>query len=298
MASEAPYNLMNRAVSTNEAIVVRARALERRGDIGLVDPVIDEQWARIQVDSRAPNSYFDYYFSGQDIRAYVAETGDDPDFGQLPIVNLGFNIEQEKMPLYGAFDYTFSTVARGNRLVTGTVSLATKYPGYMKDLLAKAAKNRSDNLNSGNLADAYPAAGGLTEDDRNIEKYWGKHIDRSAIAQGASEWSVHPPFSLVIIYGIQDTSTLPKDLSQQYDRYQGDTALFADHNQRLVEADYPGRSSRIILDNCELKSVTRQYVPDGSLLTEDYQFFARDVITPSPEYQFGLRTRKAISGGS
>jgi len=282
------YELVNRFVTSNEAIATRNRALQRRSNIiDIVDPV-DERWAQLYSDTRTPNNYYDYYYSGEDIKVYVAEISErDRDFGNLPIHNLAFNVSQEKTPVYGFWSYTYDAVMRGTRLVTGSFTLVSRHPNYMKDLLTKAASNRS--LNAGRLRDNYPAPGEWRMDDENIDRYWGKHLDASVIAQGSSEWSIHPPFGLVVVYGVQDTSVEEKGIQTRYnDMYhRGDNALMKDHNQRLVESYNADDPSRIIIDGCELTGVSRAYQPGGALVAEQYEFFGRDIIVPQPEARRG-----------
>lgn len=266
---------MNLFVDEQQALRTRDRLTSKSSDsLSVVNSGIDDIWAEMQVDSRAPRSYFDYYYAGEDIRAYVGETGDDPEFGNLPMHAIGFNVSQNKQPIYGYWSYTYDSVLRGTRIIEGQFILISKRPNYMKELLTLAAKNRSDNRH--NLADDYPAP--RTEDEENLNKYWSKHLDPSARKQAGTEWSIHPPFSLVVVYGIQGTSVDVKQESN-FDAYgANDNALMYDHNQRLVE-DSTRHPSRIVLDGCELLGVERNFQP-GQLVVEQYSFLARDLYVP------------------
>lgn len=184
---------------------------------------------------------------------------------------------------------TYDAVMRGTRLVSGQFTLITKYPGYMREALSAAAANRSANRN--NLSDDYPAPGAWRKDDENIERYWGKHIDDAARVQGKNEWSIHPPFSFVIVYGVQNTSVQPKNLGQSYAKYESDNALMSDQNQRLVESYNGEKPSRLIIDGCELVSCNRSFTSD-LLVAESYSFFGRDIIVPP-----AARTNRNRGGG-
>ena len=278
----AGYNLVNRVLTNKELLQTRNRARKVTDSLSIVDPVVDEQWGRLFNDSGAPNSYYDYYYTGQDVRVYIAELGDDETFGSLPIHSIGWSIEQQKMPLYGYASYTYDAVARGTRMISGQFVILSPHPGYMKRVLMKAAKNRADR--QGRLTDQYSVRH-LTEDDANIEKYWTKHLDAGIIGADTTEWSAHPPFSFVVVHGIQDTSVSPDNMLALYSANRNDNALFQDHNQRLIHGDQT-RADRYILDTCELQSVQHTYSPDGLLVAEGYQFFARDCIVP-----------KAVKGG-
>jgi len=167
---------------------------------------------------------------------------------------------------------------RGTRIVTGGFSIATKYPNFMTEVLAKAAYNRSNKT----LIDHYSR--NVTDDDAHIEQYWGKNIDPVINSNGGQHmFSVHPPFSLIIIYGIE-TTAVPNvgGFNQYYTDYYDETqnAVMTDHNQRIAESD-PQFENRLIVDAVELKSCERNFIPNGQLCVETYSFLARDVLVPA-----------------
>lgn len=243
-------------------------------DIATVfDTDIDEEWANGYRNSKAPHSYFDYYFSGQDVLVTI----DGADDQKIPLITMGFNVTQQKQPVYGAFSYTYDAVMRGTRIVSGEFSIATTTPGFMRDMLARVAVARSKR------SVAPYSVRPLTEDDTNIQKYWGRNIDPDYGNVKKRVFSVHPPFSFVVIYGLQNIS-LPQLTvglgAGMIEEYEGDNPLYTDQNERLVEADRGDQSSRIVLESCELTSVNISYTPDGSVCAETYQFFGRDYIVP------------------
>lgn len=249
----------------------------------ITNPALDDQWARIAQNSSRQNNYFDYYFSGQDIEVKVVGIPEtDASFGHLPIIEFAFNIEQQKMPVYGFWNYEYTTVLRGVRVVSGAFSIATTYPNYMRDLIAEAAHQNAQ-LND---YDAYPYYRQLTEDDTNIEKYWGSNLDPGYNVNGNNIFSVHPPFSLSVIYGVQDisvnTSGQPEDVSNFFSEYykNKDNTLLSDENHRLVESS-PTNQNRIVLDAVELSSCQRSFTSDGSVCVENYNFLARDLVYPN-----------------
>lgn len=274
------YQHRNRFVSEQAALSTRARIQRRGGLTNFADQQYDLEWANQHIEGSARNSYFDYFFGGSDVRIYVAELGDDEEFGNIPIHNFAFNVNQNKTPVYGYWSYTFDAMMRGVRIISGQFTLVTRYPDYMKRMLAKAAKARV--ANQRNLADDYPAPIQWREDEENYDRYWGKNLDASALAQQGNEWSIHPPFSFVIVYGIQDTSIETMDLPSRFASYDSDNTLMKDQNQRLVEGFDPNQTTRIILDGCELTDVSRSYAPDVPFLAETYTFMARDIFTPQP----------------
>lgn len=256
---------------------LRKKAIETGSSIALNDPAVDYQWARTSTGKELNSSYFEYYFSGQDIKVNVAEI-DDPKFTDLPIIDFAFNIEQEKLPVYGFWSYTYDAIARGVRIVTGAFSIATRYPNYMADLLAEAAAARS--RKNGGLED-YGRP--LTDDDVNIDQYWGRSMDPVLNKTGANIFSIHPPFTFVVNYGIQSMSV---ENTSVYENYYGNfrqsSEYVTDANHRLVSADSDRVSFKLYIDAVELKNVQRQFSSTGEVCTEVYTFIARDVIVPPP----------------
>lgn len=245
---------------------------------GVYDPNLDAAWGRSynaqsNSGSDTSNTYYDYFYSGQDIIITVDGTEGDPAFKTLPIANFAFSVQQQKAPIYGFWSYTYDAVLRGTRLIQGQFTIATRYPNYMKDLIARAAQTREETS-----VRSYGYFKDLTEDDQNIEKYWGKNMDPSLNALGNSVYSVHPPFSFVITYGVQNVSV--PGLDSRFEAFAGEDPWMLDTNERLMEADATHQYDRIILDACEIQSMETSFGSDGAVVGESYSFFARDIITP------------------
>lgn len=176
---------------------------------------------------------------------------------------------------------TYDAVMRGNRIVNGTMTLATRYPNYMRDLLAEAARKRSSLSQSDDVFVRH-----ITDDDRKIQQYWHKTLDPAYLQASSSlVFSSHPPFNLVVVYGIQNISVPYNTVSDSYQSYyqnhysEKDNTIMSDTNHRLVESD-PQFANRIVIEAIELTGLTREYTPDGSVCMETYDFFARDTYTP------------------
>lgn len=236
----------------------------------------DSVWAGNPNNKHPDHSYWDYYYTGQDVKVYIDGTEEDSNYSDLPIVEFAFNVTQQKQPVFGFWSYNYDAVMRGNRIVNGAFSIATRHPNYMKGALATAAESRSK------LKSSYKNARELTEDDRKINKYWGTVLD--ATSDQENLFVVHPPFSFVVVYGIQQYSV---DRARYANAFRGrefdeDQALFLDTNHRLVEPDTLNYKNRIVLEACELTDVQRSIGPDGQVLIETYSFFARDMVVPAP----------------
>ena len=87
------------------------------------------------------SNYYDYYFSGEDIRIYIDGLFSPED--ELDIANFAFNVRQEKQPLYGFWSYNYDAMMYGTRIITGEITMFSKYPRRMTELLEKAADVRA-----------------------------------------------------------------------------------------------------------------------------------------------------------
>ena len=79
-------------------------------------------------DPRFTN-YYDYYFSGEDIKVYIDGLF-SPEY-ELDIAMFGFNVTQQKQPLYGFWSYNYDTVMQGTRIINGEITVFTRYPRRM-----------------------------------------------------------------------------------------------------------------------------------------------------------------------
>lgn len=246
-----------------------------------IDPNLDDVWGSLY-NGQAPNPYFDYYFSGQDLKVQIDGIESDPVYGDLPINQFAFNITQKNMTFYGYNSYTYDAVARGNRIVNGTFSLYSRAPTYMMQAVALAAQNRS---NTGPVYDTYTIA--MTEDDANLQQYWGNNLDPTVAINTVNLFSTHPPFSFVVTYGIQDvsigsnTNITAQNLQNSYSALNGDDLLALDINDRIVPVNPQSNLMRLVLNDCILTSMQQVVGSDGVPLFEVYSFFGRDIVYPS-----------------
>lgn len=256
----------------------------RSKEVALLNPDVDLMWGRFPGRDPVPSSYFDYYFTGQDMQVYIDGTeGSGERQADLPIMQFAWSISQQKQPLYGFWSYKYDAMMRGTRLVNGVMRIATTDTGYMTRMLSHAARNRVEGHSE------YPVRG-LDSDEENIEKYWGRHVDGldqntvKYIDGGKHLFNSHPPFNMIIVHGVQSTGIArspDQRVSEVYEKYQGDTPLMTDTNERLVEADNSGYSMRWVLDTIEIVSLQVEYSPDGQVCSEVYSFIGRDAYSPT-----------------
>ena len=243
-------------------------------------------------DSRFSN-YYDYYFSGEDTKIYIDGLFDPKD--ELDIESFSFSIRQEKTPVYGFWSYNYDAMMMGTRLIAGSMSIYTRYPRRMTELLEKAAEQRvnsaANKSNSSSVVSLMRSQSESLIDEENIERYWGYSqldritVDPAAAAASASDkniFSSHPPFNLIIAYGVQDSSLTPitvtrndsSGTAQQMDNL--DRMMATDINQRTVKLNGVGGPMKMVLQNVHLNSMSSAFTPGGVALVETYSFLARD----------------------
>lgn len=265
---------------------------------GYFDPLnekIDLQWGGIRTDD-AFNNYYDYFFSGEDIRIFIDGLFDPSD--EMDIASMAYVVKQEKQPLYGFWSYNYDAMMYGTRLITGEFSLYSRYPRRMTQLLEKAANVRAGSSSANPSASVISKLNSNYEnqnDEININKYWtssqldrittGANTTRSLQSyedRGHNIFSAHPPFNLIIMYGTEEpgVSTKPsvtyKNGTEVNQQLNSDRILATDYNERNSLLDINSTPMKIVLQNVQLVSMSTSYQSGGQPLIENYQFIARD----------------------
>ena len=265
---------------------------------GYFDPLnekIDLEWGGSR-DDEAFNNYYDYFFSGEDIRLYIDGLFDDAD--ELDTASMAFIIKQEKQPVYGFWSYNYDAMMNGTRLITGELSIYTRYPRRMTSLLEKAAKVRTESAQlkpGSNVISLLGSDYARKDDELNIEKYWlNSQLDRITTdpqARGMIDgsdpshniFSAHPPFNLVVMYGAEETgmtnnAVASSNTSGEINRnLNSDRIMATDMNERKTLVNSVNGPMKIVLQNIHLLSMTTSYTSGGQPLVENYQFVARDM---------------------
>jgi hypothetical protein len=279
----------------------------------IFDPLsseIDRVWAGNASDGTDKfSSYYDYYFSGEDIRIFIDGLFDPQD--QLDIASFAFSIRQEKQPVYGFWSYNYDAMLFGTRIVTGEITVFTRHPRRMTHLLEKAAANRAAAANdsrdfprrtSNSVVSSLTSQPVFnTRDERNIEKYWAySQLDRGTIGKGMDSkniFSAHPPFNFVILYGAEEVALSPFSSAMTEDVNISDNLdrmIHSDVNQRSVRVDNPGAGLKTVLQQVSLMSVATGFTPGGQPVAESYQFMARDFYHTSEDLSF-IRNVSAVN---
>jgi len=250
---------------------------------------IDTQWAGQSTDGQKFNNYYDYYFSGEDVKVYVDGLF-DPEH-ELDIASFSFVIKQEKQPLYGFWSYNYDAMMVGTRLITGEMVVYTRYPGRMTDLLTSAAEQRvffnSDKPGASRIQSYLTGNNEQSlDDEKNLQRYWKRsNLDRlTADADNVDRrniFSSHPPFNFIIKYGTQEgsVSTVGRNMgTDSGDNFEAlDRLMATDYNERLVKSSKANEGMDIVLQDVHLMSMGTSIAPGGQAMVESYQFISRDM---------------------
>ena len=257
-------------------------------------------------------AYSNNFFSGNNVFVFLFPYYKKM-YIPIPVVALSYGMTQEKVPIYGAWSYTFDAIARGNRIVKGEMALVFTYPNMLGELIGEGqtsiyptetdpkTKDKYQNQMPTSLTDAEAAKATLRKD------IWGVGNDqyltspykagnkngtiKSAFPFGQAapagkpeaDYAGHPPFDIVICYGDNpDVQNINND-SFDFDTW----ALSAQDAIKMTSGDYNeqvnpswGVSKRIHLKNVELLSSGTQIDITGQPLQETYSFIARDAVVP------------------
>lgn len=275
---------------------------ERLWEFDPLSSEIDRVWAgRASDTGNKFNNYYDYYFSGEDIRVYIDGLFDPED--ELDVASFEFVISQEKQPLYGFWSYNYDAMMLGTRIVSGSFAIYTRHPRRMTELLEKAAKNRAisgrtryqdyDRTSFSSIISRLGPGTFTSEDEKNIEKYWAySQLDRITTDPGISDrniFSAHPPFNFVIVYGVDEVGITPMvaglspdiEIEDNFDRM-----TYTDVNQRTLRVDDISSGMKVVIQQVNLLNVSVMFNPGGQPVGERYSFVARDYYHSSTDLSF------------
>jgi hypothetical protein len=308
-----PYRPFSGYIPYQDTVSTNPGLRNKNGTFDPLSAELDLYWSggKTTGDPRFSN-YYDYFFSGEDVRVYIDGLFDPKD--ELDIAGFGFLIKQEKQAVYGFWSYNFDAMMNGSRIITGQFSLYSRYPRRMTHLLEEAARVRSFSAsgksdNSG-VVSVLRSQNESRTDEENIQKYWANsQLDRittdPAISTSSADgqhniFSAHPPFNFVIVYGVEESSLSPVGVAENAStaameqRDNLDRIISTDINERKVKMSDTKTPMKIVLQNVHLMQMTTEYQSGGSPLIETYSFVARDFYLTEAESGFNPYTGKTF----
>lgn len=125
-----------------------------------------------------PLNTFDSYWGPAQVRLYVDGVWADD------ACAIQYMIQDNKVPKYGYSDKYYRTVAQGQTLVTGMLSINFRFNGYLRSVIEKQIRRRSDFNSLVNSGPGWPRLNVRTlEDIKNLDDA-GKLETLAFIAQG------------------------------------------------------------------------------------------------------------------
>lgn len=280
--------------------------MQNNKSFNLLSDEIDLVWSgQSGSEENRFNTYYDYYFSGEDVKVFIDGLYDPSD--ELDIASFAYSVRQEKQPLYGFWSYNYDTVMLGTRIITGEITLFTRYPQRMTDLLAKAAEVRVNSESRGEydkVLTRMSPQNTTPQDEANLQKYWSySQLDRitsdpaSEGIDGRNIFSAHPPFNFVVMYGAEETALTPSGLLRNNDQDVSDALdrlMYSDVNERSVKVNQAQDPMKIVLQQVHLMNMSTAYTPGGQPVAESYQFIARDYYFSKIDLSFVKNIRANV----
>jgi len=281
--------------------------MQNNKSFNLLSDEIDLVWSgQSGSEENRFNTYYDYYFSGEDVKVFIDGLYDPSD--ELDIASFAYSVRQEKQPLYGFWSYNYDTVMLGTRIITGEITLFTRYPQRMTDLLAKAAEVRVNSESRGQydkVLTRMSPQNTTPQDEANLQKYWSySQLDRvtsdpaSEGIDGRNIFSAHPPFNFVVMYGAEETALTPSGLLRNNDQDVSDALdrlMYSDVNERSVKVNQAQDPMKIVLQQVHLMNMSTAYTPGGQPVAESYQFIARDYYFSKIDLSFVKNVRANVT---
>jgi len=289
-----PYRPFSGYIPYGETLSQRPGIKNADGSFDPLTAGLDLYWAgSSKADPRFSN-YYDYFFSGEDVKVYIDGLFDERD--ELDIAGFGFLIKQEKQAVYGFWSYNFDAIMNGTRIITGQFSLYSRYPRRMTELLEKASQVRVQSISGkkdgSGVVSVMASQNESRKDEENIQKYWANsQLDRitadPAVTTGSLNnahniFSAHPPFNFIIMYGVDDASLSPvvgtsnSTTASAEQRDNLDRLISTDVNERKIKLFGANTAMKIVLQNVHLMQMSTEYQSGGVPLVETYSFVARD----------------------
>jgi hypothetical protein len=239
-------------------------------------------------------SYYDWAITGANCVVYLTANATELTVKRLlenvPTIAVGYEIQQNKTPLYGYNDTGPRMIMRGQRLVSGQLIIAHREVGYLQKVLRKA-----DPI-------LYNSKDTLDLKETNKLKYWNtrswestfKDPQRKNFANEEDQYNIfyaHPNFDISIVYGTGDevgkaTATaggyidLRAIVDKKSEWYNNDPNQYNDVNP-LYRPDHKSldlKRQRETISSVQLTGLSKSVAADGEIIVEAYSFLAVDVL--------------------
>lgn len=229
------------------------------------------------------------YFSGANVHVYFGSVWVDQ------IASIEFQLQEQVAPIYGFHSYTFDKISRGNRIVQGSFTLSFTENGYLQTILDRVASEVGKYKEQGTVA----AGETLAE----MAKYTPEQTIETILSTGGTDsytdyidslkqsfWGGDNGNSLIRQDGAKDNDSYfyaKRNGEENPLREQGFNILI-DYSPDANYADFERCLKRLNTNTSVLQTfrtitgvhitgVSQPIMNNGQVLTQTYQFIARDL---------------------
>lgn len=232
-------------------------------------------------------SYYDWFITGANCIVYLASNTSNTTMQRqlqnVPVVAVGYQIQQSKSPVYGWNDTGARMIVPGQRIVSGELVILHRECGYFEDILMSKdmpyGTTEQLNMNE-NLRLRYWNT-----------RYWDQTMDdpqRASFKNRKNIFYRHPNFDISIIYGTGDDMGRPtasggkldlRNIMKGQSEWYNDASLdYKDVNPLWHSTRSKIDKSRETIVGVQLNGKSKSIAIDGEIVTESYTFIAIDVL--------------------
>jgi hypothetical protein len=234
---------------------------------------------------RRPDTRVEYqifsedYFSGADVNIFFGDIWVDE------AISLSFQIEESVLPIYGYASYTFDTVARGRRIVSGSFAINFKTTGYLQQILENAMAINYTVQKAQEEGVIQPSDFKKYKLDEILKMYGKESFDQIADEYEKALWGVQEDTKQLLSYGNQTwfpSDSYGFDIKINYGAVS--EAMSPGINSYFVtSAKAPPNITVETINGVQLTGMAKQGIGtsfEGQPITEMYSFIARDINGP------------------
>jgi hypothetical protein len=204
----------------------------------------------------------------------------------IPVLGVGYSIQQQKAPLYGYNDVGPRRIMNGQRLVSGDFAILHKSAGYLEDILTNRAEMPYGTMEKLDMKESLKL------------QYWNRRDwdstmndpQRAGMNNKRNLFYAHPSFDISIIYGTGDEVGRPAategklnltNVLSQNSEWHNDVMqpqLAARGVNPLYKDITSVSKQRETIVGVQLVGKSKSISIDGEVVMESYSFLAIDVL--------------------
>jgi len=236
-------------------------------------------------------SYYDWAITGSNCVVYLARPYDDDtsvvtrQLNSVPVLAVGYNIQQQKAPVYGYADRKPRKILNGQSIVSGQLIVAHREVGFLKKVLMEAGNDIYGSKDKLDLKENLRLQYWNTRDWKNVEK--DPQRRSFPVDEQYNLFYEHPNFDITIVYGVGDyvksvynngKLDLKEVVNLQKVWYNQKSQEYNDVNPLYIPKDANIGKQRETIASVQLTGMQKTIAADGEIIVEAYSFLAIDVL--------------------